>query len=206
MDDGSRRLFQGDRKWLRGFSVAAFAAGLGLIASVRVASASDDQATLSGVYLNYGGTSDVGLKGASGFGLRFQSERIKKGFRFTIGSQIETASGSGASASTKPSSVLAGQVLAGVTVSPFETAYVKPFLSLLPALGWVYWNDSDATKKNIGLSFGGDVGGGADIRASKGDKGFGIRLGTYYRIMRGSIGSVGTATFDAFILSAGILF
>jgi hypothetical protein len=144
--------------------------------------------------------------GASGFGVRFQSERIKKGFRFTIGSQIETVSGSKSSAAVKPQSLLGGQVFVGGTVSPFDTPYVKPFLSLLPSLGWVYWSDADAAKTNIGLSFGGDIGGGADVRFSKGDKGFGLRIGTYYRFMRGSIGSVGSATFDAFVLTLGFLF
>jgi hypothetical protein len=124
------------------------------------AHAADDQAALSGVYLNYGGTGNTGLMGASGFGIRFQSERIKKGLRFTIGSQLEFASGSQSSAVNKPTSLIGGQVFFGATVSPFETAYVKPFLSLLPSLGWVYWNDSVVANRNIGLTFGGDLGGG----------------------------------------------
>ncbi len=160
----------------------------------------DDQASLNMGANWYGSTQGQSLSGLKGYYANFLSEAGKSAVRPGFSAQLEYATGTptGGVATT----LIAGQLSGGLAFFIFKTNQVKPFLGSHATLGW--GNCTEGTTSTIGLTYGGFLTGGAEVWLGKGANSNSVRIGTSYRVVRTSLGSI--KELDAFQLSVGIVF
>jgi hypothetical protein len=173
---------------------------LTLLLTASSVSYADDQASLNVGMNIYGTTAGSSLAGINGYFLNFLSESGKSLIRPGFSAQLEYATGTptGRAATT----LIAGQLSAGLGFFVFKTNAVKPFIDTYATLGWA--NISSAGTSSIGLTYGGYLSGGAEIRLGKSANSKSIRIGSSYRIGRGNLGTI--KELDALQLTFGIVF
>ncbi len=161
----------------------------------------DDQASLNLGLNYYGSTSGSSLAGTKGYFANFLSESGKALIRPNFSAQLEYASGTPTGIG-QACTLIAGQLSGGISFFVFKTNQIKPFIGGQATLGW--GNMSIGTVSTIGISYGGLILGGAEVRMGRGANSKALRIGTSYRITRAKLGTV--TELDAFQLSLGIVF
>lgn len=158
----------------------------------------------------HGGAAGKSFAGAMGVFTYFQSQKGKGVFRPNVGASVELITGKARVGSAEPSGIAyVGGVYPGIDMFFFKTEKIQPFVEIHGILSWVYANlpglPTKADETSLGLAFGFQLGGGADIRYGKqGDKAF--RIHTAYQAYQGKIAGVPGFQLNAFSLGFGFVF
>lgn len=157
----------------------------------------------------HAGQAGKSFTGATGIFAYFQSNIGKGVFRPNVGASLEFITGNASVGSGTPSgNAYAGGIYPGFDFFFFKTEKIQPFVEMHGILSWVYASLSPLAVKSdetsLGLAFGFQVGGGADIRVGKGERA--IRIHTNYQNYAGKVAGTAGFQFSAFGLSVGLVF